>query len=544
MRRVSRLLVAVAVLGAAVALAAPNSSIATETTPRWIKHIQKYSGGISNGVRQMVASNALAVGKPSKSPAATGRKHDGDKGLRNVQMNENSYPPMPQNETAVAYSTDDPMVAVAGANDYVSLGVVVMRTRDGGRHWATTRVNPVFRGTGDSCTGGDPAVAYSSRDHAFYITQLCFFRSHPYSELHLFKSVDGGKTWTPGRQAGLVATNFDYNSGEVDPSIFHDKEYLTVDNYKDSPHYGRIYVTWTKFHIQESGFSDYCPIQLAYTDEVPTTDPRQTVFQRTSVVPDNPGGDGLGRSANQFSVPVVEQNGDLDISYVIEDCNSTRDFGLRFQKSKDGGASFLLNPITVDHPGEWADNPNPGDVLPPKKFRAPETESLAYSQKTGTLIYVEQNYIDAATSGMNISYWLSHNGGFTWSEAKTLSVDESGQPAPNDQFFAWAAAAPNGTFHVIWFDTRLDPENRWIDTWQAVSKDDGETWKTFRISTESWNPDWGFFTSGAFIGDYNGLAAANDVVYPVWTDGRNTKFFETGIGNTNIETNVEIGDKD
>jgi len=28
----------------------------------------------------------------------------------------------------------------------------------------------------------------------------------------------------------------------------------------------------------------------------------------------------------------------------------------------------------------------------------------------------------------------------------------------------------------------------------------------------------------------------------VWPDGRDTKFFETGIGNTNIETNVEIGE--
>ncbi len=542
MRRASRLLVAVAVLGATVALAAPRGSIATETAPLWIKHIQKYSGGISNGVRQMVSVETQRVGKPSTSSAATARQHAGNRHLRNVQMNDNSYPPLPQNETAVAYSTDNPMVAVAASNDYVSGGNTVMRTRDGGRHWATLRVNPQFRGTGDFCTGGDPAVAYSSRDHAFYMTQLCFFRSQSYSEIHLFKSVNGGKTWNPGRQRALVASNFDYASGEVDPTVFHDKEYLTVDNYPASSHYGRIYITWTKFHFLPDGFGDYCPIQLAYTDNVPTTNPALTTFQHSQVVPDNPGGDGLGESANQFSVPVVEKNGDLDISYVIEDCNSSRDFGLRFQKSTDGGTSFLPQPVTVNHPGEWADNPNPGDVLPPKKFRTPETESLAYSRKTGTLIYTEQNYIDAANSGMNISYWLSHDGGLTWSAAKTLSVDNAGQPAPNDQFFAWVAAAPNGTFHVIWLDNRLDPENRWIDTWQATSKNDGSTWKTFRISTESWNPDWGFFTSGAFIGDYTGIAASNHVVYPVWPDGRNTKFFETGIGNTNIETNVEIGE--
>jgi hypothetical protein len=538
MKRASRWLVAVAVLGTTILFAAPHGSIATETVPLWIKHIQKYSGGISNGVREMVSLDAQRVGRPSRAPASVARIHAGVQGLHNVQMNNNSYPPLPQNETAVAYSTDNPFNAVAASNDYVSGGNTVMWTRHGGLHWNTVRVNPQFRGTGDFCTGGDPAVAYSSRDHAFYMTQLCFFRGEAFSEVHLYKSVDGGKTWTPGRQRALVVSNFDYATGEVDPSIFHDKEYLTVDNYPASPHYGRIYVTWTKFHIQPDGFSDYCPIELAYTDNVPTTNPALTTFQYSQVVPDNPGGDGKGESADQFSVPVVEKNGDLDISYVLEDCNSSDDFGLRFQKSTDGGASFLPQPVTVDHPGEWADNPTP---LPNKKFRAPATESLAYSRKTGTLIYVEQNYIDGANSGSNISYWLSHDGGLTWSAANTLSVDQNGNPAPNDQFFAWVAAAPNGTFHAIWLDNRLDPGNKWIDTWQATSTNDGASWKTYRISTASWNPDWGFFLSASFIGDYSGLAAANHVVYPVWVDGRNTKFFETGIGNTNIETNVEIG---
>jgi len=430
---------------------------------------------------------------------------------------------------------------VAASNDYVSLGNTVMTTFDGGKRWRTVRVNPQFRGTGDACTGGDPSVAYSTRDHAFYMTQLCFFRSQAYSEVHLFKSVDGGITWTPGRQRALVASNFDYESGQVDPSIFHDKEYLTVDNNASSAHYGRIYVSWTKFHILPDGSSDYCPIQLAYTDNVPTTNPANTTFTRVPVVPDNPGGGGLGESADQFSVPVVEKNGDLDISYVLEDCNSAIDFGLRFQKSTDGGNTFLPQPVKVDHPGEWADNPDPGDILPPKKFRAPETESLSYSRKTGTLLYTEANHI---TGTEEISYWLSHDGGLTWSTAKFLSVDSNGNPAPNDKFFAWGAIAPNGIMYAQWLDNRRDPGNLWIDTWQAVSKDDGNTWKSFRISTVNWNPDWGFFTSGRFIGDYTGIAANNKVIYPVWPDGRNTKFFENGTGNTNIETNVEIRDED
>jgi hypothetical protein len=77
-------------------------------------------------------------------------------------------------------------------------------------------------------------------------------------------------------------------------------------------------------------------------------------------------------------------------------------------------------------------------------------------------------------------------------------------------------------------------------TGRATSTNDGQTWQTPRISTRSWNPDLGFFTSGAFIGDYNGIAASNRVVYPVWTDGRNNAIGQTGIGETDIFTNVEL----
>jgi hypothetical protein len=233
--------------------------------------------------------------------------------LRNVLMNDDSNPPLPQNETSVAYNVFDPRIAVAASNDYVSGGVAVMRTRDGGRTWATTRITSVFAGTTDTCSGADPAVTYSRRDHAFYLAQLCFFRTLAFSEVKVHKSIDNGETWTPGRQAARAATNFDYVNRTVDDTIFNDKEYITVDNNPSSPHYGRLYVSYTKFHIAADGSSDYCPIQLASTDNVPTANPALTVFQHTQVVPDNPGGNGLGESANQFSVPVVQRDGTLDI---------------------------------------------------------------------------------------------------------------------------------------------------------------------------------------------------------------------------------------
>ena len=99
----------------------------------------------------------------------------------------------------------------------------------------------------------------------------------------------------------------------------------------------------------------------------------------------------------------------------------------------------------------------------------------------------------------------------------------------------------SGRFYVIWFDRRRDPANVRINTWQAVSSDDAASFSSAKISTRDWDPNEGFFTSGAFIGDYNGLAASTDAVYAVWTDGRDSAIDETGIGETDIFTNVQKG---
>ena len=222
-------------------------------------------------------------------------------------MNTDSNPPLPQNETAVAVSLANPKIAVAAGNDYVSGGNIVMRTADGGRNWKSTRVTPSFGGTGDVCSGGDPSVAYSRRDHVFYMGQLCFFRTLPFSEVQVYVSRDNGKTWTPGRAAARAATNFNYTTGTVDTSTFNDKDYIAVDNTPTSPHYGRLYVGYTKFHMLPSGFSDYCPLQLSYTDSVNMANPSLTTFQHTAIQPDNPGGNGTGGSANQYFTPQVER---------------------------------------------------------------------------------------------------------------------------------------------------------------------------------------------------------------------------------------------
>jgi hypothetical protein len=155
MIRTGRLVVAVALFGAAaswgVSTLAGASGPDSPGAPRWVMHVRNYSGGISNGVR----AELEAADSPSATPKAAAQAPtdtaDPAVGPRsgNIQINDDSYPPMPQNETAVAINASNERIAVAAANDYVSGGVVVMRTTDGGHTWRSTRITPQYHHAGD-----------------------------------------------------------------------------------------------------------------------------------------------------------------------------------------------------------------------------------------------------------------------------------------------------------------------------------------------------------------------------------------------------------
>ncbi|HEX9376540.1 MAG TPA: sialidase family protein [Actinomycetota bacterium] len=532
MRRALRCLVLVAMVGAVVGGTAGSGTAGSPSQPRWVRHVLNYPGGISNGVRARLAADDVKTStKLVRSAAAL------PGALENVQANADCDPALPQNETSVAFNVSDHLNAVAAANDYCGDGFWIGHTTNGGHSWISEFKDPKTSTTGERCFGSDPSVVYSAKDGVFYLSTLCYFSTSPISEVQVWASDDGGATWTASTKAAIAITNRS-GDGSIDGSVFYDKELLAVDNNVDSALYGRLYVTFIKFHmVLPSGRSDYCPVQVAYTNSIPTADPSTSTWAHAAVVPDAPGSNGVGGGANQWALPVVDDTGALNVSYISEDCNTSYDRALYFKRSIDGGQTFGAR-VRIDKPGQFRDNPNYQDLLPAKKARIPISPSMVFDPTRGTLLYAYQNNLHRDLTGADISLQTSADFGQSWSDARTLSVTASGSAAPRDQFFPWLAVDESGNAHAIWYDNRKDLADKRIRTFQALSTDGAATWEFADISTAAWNPDKGFFSCGCFIGDYNALAASDQVVYPVWTDGRDSA--GPPLGETDIFTNVEV----
>jgi hypothetical protein len=518
-------------------LAIGGTGASAHKQPRWIRHIRHFDGGLSNGVRERAAQASGDIIVSDATGVRTAKL--GSASLDNVQMNGDSDPPLPQDEPSIAESLVDPMNAVAAANDYTGDGFWIGSTTDGGQTWTSQWKDPKFSFDGGRCFASDPSVVYSLRDHAFYLSTLCYFSTTPASEVQVWKSLDGGATWSSSLEPATVITNH-ASDGSIDASVFYDKELMAVNNTPSSPHFGRIYVTFTKFHMTGGSYarSDYCPVQAAYTDAIPTGDPANAVWSHTAIMPDAPGAKGVGASADQFSTPVVDDHGGLDVAFVQEDCNTSIDHALFFARSTNGGASF--GPINrIDQPGWFVDNPNANDNLPGKgHVRFPNTPSLAYDATRQRLALVYQNNVHRTVSGADISLQTSNDWGTTWAAPRTISVTPTGKAAPRDQFFPAIGVDGSGHWFAIWQDTRLDPANHLISTFQGESTDGGHTWVNFDISTASFDARKSFFTCGCFIGDYNQIAVSDEVVLPAWTDGRDSP--PKPAGDSNVWTNVEI----
>ena len=169
----------------------------------------------------------------------------------------------PDNEIPIAVDPQDPDHLLSGSNDYYyrfnnSTGTrhVIVPTGfftsfDGGASWidGTSRSAPATaRAIRSPAFVTDPRSSSVNGDQCFMAqlenvgpnTGCCVAQGN----VTVSRSADGGAHW---QRPVLVFKGHGTGIGPANGAVFFDKEWITADNYPDSPFYGRIYVTSSKF---------------------------------------------------------------------------------------------------------------------------------------------------------------------------------------------------------------------------------------------------------------------------------------------------------
>jgi hypothetical protein len=279
-----------AVLAASVAFAGQSGGgTAQAARGHWLTPLQQrlVSGAAAAALEQAPVPAAKAQLRSMRSAAATvgttaetGCPANRGSNIRVNQNCENLSDPdlagrgQAQNETAIAQDPNNPGHIVASSNDYRrgDGNCYAYFSSDNGQTWQDSTPPMSFtRGTlwGKARqywqAGGDTSVAWDTKGNAYLSCQM-FNRgagtsANPdqSSAFYVFRSTGtGGASWNfPARPVA------EFNDTAGAGTTLLDKQYLTVDNHAGSRFQDRIYVTWTRFdpdgtgYIYEAHSSDY-----------------------------------------------------------------------------------------------------------------------------------------------------------------------------------------------------------------------------------------------------------------------------------------------
>jgi hypothetical protein len=374
-------------------------------------------------------------------------------------------------------------------------------------------------------TNTDPVIVFDDFGNAYY-SHITFndikFDTTPPSDVGvLFISTfrDDGTTYAKTVKvpsgSGLRQAPFEAGPGQ---SNFDDKQWMAADNSPDSPYYGRIYVTWTKFSAQGGQSS----IWLSSCGGNGPGEETCETPNRAHVI-NKPVAGGLV----QESFPAVAPNGDVYVAMLQFQGgfgSTLPHSGIWIMKSSDGGETF-----TQQRVAEIQQIPSP--IPPTNPLAAPRANDGFNSFRTGTAPSVGITDDGKAhlvwgewVGGGNaeIMYTRSTDGGATWSAPVAMN-----DVAQGHQFFPNLDVDGNSV-HVAWFDGRENVETAPITDLHVFynrSENSGDSFlPDEQITDDAFDPNsvsrFPVFCA-AFIGDYLDIDAVGGQVAIIWSDNRN-----------------------
>ena len=469
------------------------------------------------------------------------------------------------NEPYSVIDPTDPSHVFAGWNDYclTDLGAGwqgFAYSLNGGEDWVNSivpgypqdtsaegRASPLF---GTHTDAGDPIAAFDN-DGNLFVGGIAFNRVKP-SNGDVYVATYGtnpvGAYPVDYLRTRVVGKG---TPSEVIGGIFQDKPMLEVDR-TGGANDGNVYVCWSRFtgagqnkvyfsRSTDSGNSFSQPISISRSEEI------------TSV---------------QGCDIAIEADGDVYVTFRTFTSNKTKQAGLGFARSTDGGASFsrarLITNAIIYNPFDTDRNCGDGPVHCPSDlvFHRVPLEPRVTSDQTGELggVWLTYNAVKldtivpsdpvkamsyssagAGLVGQSVIYFTrTTNNGASWSTPATVEAAPLGH-----QFFP-DIDAHAGELGVVWQDNRgptydvqypigntRDAQGRAISAGTAIVNSFMAAWNgsafgtTVKVSSVAHQSQYEMFSARdlPFHGDYNWISLAERadgsvVGYVSWTDNR------------------------
>jgi hypothetical protein len=467
---------------------------------------------------------ASAVGGDKPSVIRDVRASQADIPLKHVTYPIDGGHPQPdtQVEPSIAVNPANPKNAVATFQELRvdsggDAGNGFATTLDGGKTWVHGYLPGLTRYTGGTFDRASDAVVTFGADPAqrghylVYINSLVFNDgSGPTGDatksgMAINISKDGGKTWSNAiilEQDGLGGLN--------------DKNWIVADNGRGAGHTtGRVYVVWDRISPMVYTYCDaHCDKLSNWANDAENNG----AFYVYDPEP------GIG------SIPLVLPNGDLGVVFQ-GDFGGSPSVGQQPTDQPEfavGGGQLqyavAFGAGSTPFPAPLAFQPVPNGVAANRgsavhEQRAGTLPAAAVDPKTGR-VYVAWEDARFRADGLNDIVVTSSTDGVTWSKVKRVNTGSLTNHV--DHWNAMIDVSPDGTVNVG-YRTRLekpgDPTarsatglSRYIDTYFQRSTDHGAHW-TAPLKVNRVRTDVGYAAysrRGAFLGDYNQVAAASN----------------------------------
>ena len=353
---------------------------------------------------------------------------------------------------------------------------------------------------------GDPCIIVDTLGH-FYYFHLSNSNSPGYwiDRIVCQKSTNGGMNYSnPG--------SYTYFQSPKE----QDKEWAIVD-----PRNNHIYVTWTQFDNYGTGnqldssnilFSKSTDGGLTWVNFGSGTAKRINQLGGDCVDEDN---------TVEGAVPAVGPNGEVYVAWAGPKIRNSQ-FGIFFDKSTDGGTTWLDNDVYVSNQrGGW-------DYMISGIQRANGLPITCCDLSNGPYrgnVYI--NWTDSAgPNNHDVMFVSSTNGGTNWSAPLKVNTDNTNK----EQFFSWMTVdQKTGYIYICFYDRREDVSNAGATHFYlAKSTNGGASFTDERISESAFIP-----TSSVFFGDYSNITAYDGIIRPIWNrlQGTSLSVLTAIIGN-------------